>query len=97
MIGQAILSEAARYNDAQAEELGLPGFCRAHAIDLPGLMHVSEQRALRLVMMEKDLDPSVTEPTAVRLTPEERKRLTTYQAACIDGIAIGIRALGLHG
>jgi hypothetical protein len=45
------LGQAARYNDADAEEHGLVKACAMLGLHLPDVMYIAEQRAIRVVML----------------------------------------------
>lgn len=93
MIDRKQFAESARYMDAQAEELGFEGFVAAKGVDLPGLLYIAEQRALRAAMMADGQDPtklSRTQLTAVNLSPGARQLMPILQAAVMDGIFIGL-------
>ena len=95
MIDKDALAEAARYNDAAVEEHGLETWLKQNAIDAAGLFYIIEQRALRAAMLVDGQDPtkmSRTEMTTVNLSPQVKKLLPYFQAAVLDGIAIGIKA-----
>lgn len=92
------LLKAARYNDAQAEEVGLPATVGALGMDLSVLTHVAEQRALRMVLIhagrleELHKLTASTNPTPVELTPTQRKLVDVMAVTYLDGIALGWKA-----
>jgi hypothetical protein len=92
------LAQAARWNDAMTEEQGLPAACEHLGVDLDTLMHLAEQRAMRLHMIqtgrfaELQALARTNEPKAVRLSRADRLAITTLMPAYLDGILIGHRA-----
>lgn len=88
MIGKEQIAEAMRYADAIIEEHGDFGaFWRKHDVDADGLVYVAMQRALRVIMMEKGLNPNVQHPTAVRLTGKDQAQQMKYASVFMDGFA----------
>lgn len=89
------LVEAARYNDAQAEELGVPGTAGLMGIDLHALTHVSEQRAIKAMLVKLNrLDElkalqRTPEFKPLRFTPEQQEEIGFMTALYMDGIALG--------
>jgi hypothetical protein len=82
--------EAARYTDAEAEEGGIEHVAANLGIEIETLTHVAEQRALRVILMEKGR--LNYPPHAVRLTRDETARLALLTAMYMDGLTIGWRA-----
>jgi len=95
MIDYDDLARAARYNDAEAEEVGLDGWCQRHGIDLTDLLRMAEQRALRIAYMSDGRDPTKLprdKPVPVPLSARARKQMSLFQSAVIDGFAIGVQS-----
>ena len=93
------LMVAARYNDAISEETSLQGAVENAGLDFDKLHYVAEQRAIRVLLMEQGLDPTLLSrsvPTPMMFTGEERKRLVLYTAAYMDGLMIGWVGRGLQ-
>jgi hypothetical protein len=98
MIDRDKFAEAARYSDAQSEEHGLQSYLDRKQIDLSGLLHITEQRAMRVAMLAIDgvsaeemvRINSTNEPTVIRLSPQAQEMMPAIQAAILDGIVIGI-------
>lgn len=97
------LIEAARFNDAQAEEIGLPGAAASIGIDLTTLVHVAEQRAMRMMLVKlgrlEDLAALTRTPEfkPLRFTPEQQEEIAYLTTLYMDGIALGWRAHDLAG
>lgn len=103
MIDKDLLGEAARFNDAQAEELGLPKWAEQHDVDLQGLLYLAEQRGLRgILTLVMGVDPATlnrpldSPGMPVDLPENMRALLPLIQAAVVDGICIGIKARQLR-
>jgi hypothetical protein len=95
MIGKDEIAEAARYADARAEELGLPGWCEANGVDLTGLLYVADQRALRAAMVMEGQNPQSLSPTefsVVKLKPSTKALIPFLTSVILDGFAIGLTA-----
>lgn len=95
MIGRDEIAEAARYADAQAEELGLAGWALDKDLSLDGMVYVASQRALRAAMTLDGQDPrtlSKTEASLVRLPPELHDMVPLLAAVYMDGFAAGFTA-----
>lgn len=89
------LTEAARYGDAQCEERGIEATVAEHGLDLDAIMHVAEQRSLRIVIM-LSRGPEALMAMAktgkfehVRLTAMEDEMLEQFKVAYLDGLFIG--------
>lgn len=102
MIDKDLLGEAARFNDAQAEEIGLPAFAEQHGIDLQGLLYLAEQRGLRgILTLVMGVDPATLNmpldapKVPIDLPENMRALLPLIQAAVVDGICIGVKAAKL--
>jgi hypothetical protein len=95
------LAEAARYNDARAEDDGVQAAVAALGLDWDELTHVVEQRALRLVLLIHRGDAGLKEwmksGEPARLTVAERTDMMRLQAATIDGVTIGWAAHQIKG
>ena len=93
------LMEAARYNDAQAQEGGVK-----HALERLGLtwddaMYVAEQRALRVVLMQRgdgSLEAAVS-GQPFRLEHSDEAAMRFIALASLDGIALGWNAARIEG
>lgn len=91
------LTEAARYNDAQAEELGFTATLESIGVELGPILHVARQRALRAVILSsRGIDgmgafKSAT-PQEIALTADEDAQVEFLAAAYADGISLGWRA-----
>lgn len=96
MIDKKLLAEAARYNDAQSEELeSLEAWAEVNNINLADLIYVAEQRAGRMAMIMEGRDPTKlprTHFTAVMLSAQSRALMPTLTMVAMDGISHGIRA-----
>lgn len=98
MIDRDKFAEAARYSDAQSDEHGLENYLARKGIDLNGLLHITEQRAMRVAMLaidgatEQEMRQinATNEPTIVRLSPQAQHMMPALQAALLDGIVIGV-------
>lgn len=86
------LARACRENDLIAEQRGLPASFEAVDVGLKAAIACAEQRAIRIAFILAGEDmPNVAEPTPVTV-PMSPSDLVNYQAAVLDGIAIGLRA-----
>jgi hypothetical protein len=96
MIGKDELAEAARYADAQSEELGLPDWCGQHGVDLNGMSEVALQRAIRAAYMYDGGDPRKLPRSGplfpVKLSPTANRLVPLFATLAMDGMAIGIAA-----
>lgn len=97
----AALKEAARNNDAIAEEHGLVEAAKRIGIDLEALMHVADQRALRATIAmsrgEKAMRSfAASKVTFVPMNPDELALHQTLTAVFMDGITLGWRAKEIH-
>lgn len=95
MLTRDNIAEAARYADARAEELGLPGWAAAYDIELDGLTYVANQRALRTGMTIEGRDPRKLDQTRmslVRLKPSTERLMPAFAATWMDGFAAGFTA-----
>jgi len=86
------LSEAARYNDAMAEEHTLESVIMNMNLHPDEVHHVASQRALRVILMLRGEIGDITKQNNVRLSGEERELMLTLTAVAMDGIAIGTKA-----
>lgn len=95
------LAEAARYNDAAAEEHGFQEAVGQLGLDLEAVSYVAQQRALRAVLyltrgpdaMEQYRDKPI--PFVIPLSQIERDHAQQLTAVLIDGIGIGWKAAQL--
>lgn len=95
------LTEAARYNDAAAEEHGFQPAIEQMGLDLEALAFVASQRALRAVLLmtrgeeylRQYTDPIL--PSVIPMSETERQYTDQLAAVLIDGIAIGWKAAHL--
>lgn len=97
------LIQAARWNDAIAEEEGFEAACERLGIPVEQLMYIAEQRALRIRFIQTgrlqelgwSLDgrtrlAQVTDPpSVVSLSTEDRKAIETLKAVYLDAVLIG--------
>ena len=89
------LTEAARYNDAQAEEIGIDRTIEGCGLTMDACIYVASQRALRAVMAmtrgEEYMRKYSTSPIQklVPLSEEERYVVDDLTAVYLDGIMIG--------
>lgn len=90
MLGKDEFAEAARYSDARAEEHGLEEYMRQLGVDVPGLVYLVNQRALRAVMTLEGRNPNVWRTTVVKLSAEGERLLPYFASAEMDGIVIGM-------
>lgn len=96
------LAEAARYNDAAAEEHGFQPAIKQMGLDLEPLAYVAHQRALRAVMLTTRGEEYMRQyagspmPHVVPLSANERQYVDQLTAVLIDGIAIGWKAARLN-
>jgi len=92
VIGYDEIARAVRFMDSEAEALGLEVLLRQRGIDVEGLFHAAEQRALRVAMIISGQDPT-TFPrdrlSAVDLDEKTRELLSPLQLAFIDGFVAG--------
>lgn len=98
MTPRQALEEAARYVNAQSEEIGL------HATldwlqmgPVEDVAHVAEQRGLRMILIMEGKSANFTKSTPIALDVEQRAALVTFTSAYMDGLAIGWKAHELHG
>lgn len=95
MVERHHLTEAARYMDAMAEELGgVEPWAVHYQVSVDGLLYVAQQRALRVALDRDGKDPtklSRTEFTAVRITQSSRAEMPRFVASWIDGFATGLQ------
>lgn len=96
MLDKNKLAEAARNNDAVAEEHGVKDYCERNNIDIDGLAHVAEQRAMRALAIFVDHRSPEMFQTNKRfplpLSATARKLLPMVSSIAMDGICIGIMA-----
>ncbi len=91
------LTEAARNNDAIAEEVGLGKAIQTFGLNMAALFHVAEQRALRLTLLTSRGEAAMREvtssikPMPVALTADEEALSKRFTIALLDGICIGWR------
>ena len=95
------LTEAARSNDALAEEHGMAGASRIIGIELDDVVHMAEQRAMRAMLLkfrgkEELAAMSQVDATLVTVTEEEDAYMTGLIALYMDGIYLGWRAHEIH-
>lgn len=97
MISKDQLAFAARYADAQCEELGLPGWCAHHGVILGDLVWLGEQRAMRGILAgrgpegERDIARIARgEHVPVRMTAAEQVKMPLVMGTWIDGFAAGL-------
>lgn len=98
-IGQRELSEASRYNDARAEDIGLEACVSELGIEMSGLLYAAEQRALRMVLIAQGRDPtkmSKTQFERISLSSNERKMLALFQSCWIDAACVGIKTMKIR-
>lgn len=85
---------AARYNDAETEDHTLSEALAHHELKIEEVEYVAEQRALRIVLMQRpggfQFDP--TQPVPVELSDAEQNMLDALVPLYIDGIFLGWRA-----
>lgn len=88
------LGLASRYNDAEAEEKGLPALVESVGLEMGTLMYAVEQRATRCVLAvtRPEMLPLPPGFGVISLTPHERTVHRLMQLALIDGIMVGWRA-----
>ena len=92
------LVEAARYNDAQSEELGLKTMLDSNGVDLHALMHIAKQRALRLVVLRNHGEQgmkTMIENGFYDISAEDERLLLAFTTAFVDGIMIGWKAAAI--
>jgi len=90
------LAIAARYNDAEAEEYGVEKTVKRQGFDWDEILHVAEQRALRVIAMDNPrLAAALKDGQAASLTADQLHGLIVLKSAILDGIMIGWRAKGL--
>lgn len=96
------LTEAARYNDAQAEEIGIMETVKANGLDPIAVLHIAQQRALRLVVLNnygiETLEELVRQNAKQELsfTERDRQMIDEISIAFMDGIMIGWRGHAIH-
>jgi 2-hydroxychromene-2-carboxylate isomerase len=89
------LTEAARYNDAQAEEFGIERVVEGSGLDMGAAVHISHQRAMRAVMLttrgEKFMQQYAKAgiPQVVPMSKAEIEMTQNLTALYLDGILIG--------
>lgn len=90
------LTEAARNNDAIAEEQGFEKAIQHLGLNVEAVMHIARQRAMRLVILVmrgpivlKELNTG--RPEVVRLSDDEEAMVQTLTLGLLDGIVIGWR------
>lgn len=92
---------AARYNDAESEEIGLEALVAKLGFDdLQALMHVCEQRALRVILLRRGGEAELRrvhgpDYTRIPLTDFEKHELAYLTTVYLDAICIGVRAAKL--
>lgn len=99
MTDDNVFKQAARYGDAETEEHGLEEACARQGLDMAMLMHIAQQRALRVALMAsgRPQPPAGLGEVPVALSPDERRLIqTVLMPAYLDGIYIGWRARALH-
>lgn len=91
------LLEAARYNDAAAEEHGLEDAITNLGIDMDALRHTAYQRATRIVLMRnparlvtlQEHMKAGGEAIALPFTPDEEAEIVMLTSLYLDAIALG--------
>jgi hypothetical protein len=98
MIAKDQIAEIVRYNDAIAEEHDdMPGYFAQRNIDIDGLTYVAMQRGLRVVMLNKGINPNQPHTISVSLTDAEQHEQVAYASCFLDGFAAGLAAGKLVG
>lgn len=85
------LAAAVRYMDDVSDREGLQGVLQAVGVERSDLAYISEQRALRVVLMIRGA-PIPKAMTPIQLSREEEMLLTSLATSCMDGICIGLAA-----
>jgi hypothetical protein len=86
------LIEAARYNDAQAEELGLEPMIKNSGVDYTTMLYLAQQRALRLTVLTNYGTAGLRRMImtgSFDLTADDEELMMAFATACMDGIMIG--------
>lgn len=101
------LRAAARDNDSLAEEHGLADYLTRAGLRVPDVMHVVEQRGLRAVIpmtrgaaaAKAMFNPGTPQEYGrpLDLSDVEKKLIPLAQAACLDGLMMGLRVRELTG
>lgn len=95
------LAEAARINDAVAEEHGFQEAVAMLGLDLEAVAYVSHQRALRAVLFLTRGEKAMRQyagkpmPTVIPLSELERNHIEQLRAVLLDGICLGWKAAQL--
>lgn len=99
MIDVDELALAARTADEESKDLGLPGWCEKHDIDLAAVSHVAQQRGLRAMLVNQgrqdDLDRlhglvSAEDAFAIAVDEAEATQVAFFASLWIDGLAAGM-------
>jgi hypothetical protein len=88
------LMEAARYNDARAEERGIEATLDDIGVNIETLDLVADQRALRLLILMSHGESALKQMessgvTKMILSPSESAMVEWLKIACLDGVLIG--------
>lgn len=87
-----ILSNACADNDAECDGgVSVQDLLGRYGVDLVGAAHVSDQRALRLILQARGETPRPGKGYA--LSASERRMSELLQAAWVDGLSAALRAL----
>lgn len=98
-VGQRELSEASRYTDARAEDIGFEETVNELGIEMSGLMYVAEQRALRMILIMQGRSPSEMSKTSferISLSSNERKMMALFQSCWIDALCVGVKTMKIR-
>lgn len=98
MIRYEKMAEAARFNDALAEERGPADTVERLGVNYLDAVRISEQRALRMALIVTgDLErlrrmTAANVPHPVPLSTEQKRLKQWFQVVFLDGLTCGVRA-----
>lgn len=89
---RTLLSEAVRYNDAQAEERGFEGVVSHIFGETDTVLHVAQQRAMRYVLIGEGQPINEETMRSVLIDPGRRALMVRYMPIFLDGLCAGWEA-----
>lgn len=93
MIDLTLMTEAAREQDAKAEEYeSIPQVLEGIGIDASSATYLAEQRGLRLYLAATGREDEISATEFKTIRNVDKGMVELFSLACLDGIAIGVRA-----
>lgn len=89
-----LLSEAVRYNDAQAEERGFEGVVSHIFGETDAVLHVAQQRALRMMLISQGQAINEETMRSMLANPSRHAEMVNLMSMFMDGLCAGWEARG---